>query len=149
MVTVVVRTDYSDNVAWRRVRAALDNTGPTFVIEGPEWDGATVDEVLEASAPHAVLAVVFIADAQTMSSAEYPLLAVASITPDHDDYEETIWNGRDFRTLPRASHEIHRGLELLTDAFASLASVAHSHPGVVFRGRQFSGRGPAGAKPSA
>ncbi|MCY1136705.1 hypothetical protein OWR29_01755 [Actinoplanes sp. Pm04-4] len=132
LAPVVVRCDYSDDDAFTAVVHAL--TRPFFIIRGPEWDGATVGEVMAVARCHPAVPVVFIADTRTMSSPEHPLLAVANTTPDDDDYAETTRAGRAFRVRPSAAHEVHGLLELLVAGFAGLAEQAAREPDQVYRG---------------
>jgi hypothetical protein len=118
LVPVLVRVDYSDDAAWRDAVVLL---GESFPIQGPPWDGATVEDVLAAAVAHPVLAVVFVADAGTMAAPERPLLAVTTTTPDDEGYHETTRFGREFRAPPRQAREIHLALETLTATFDDYA----------------------------
>ncbi|WP_127509406.1 DUF6924 domain-containing protein [Actinoplanes solisilvae] len=134
LVPVVVRTDYTDDSAWRDVSDELTSVGDALFIQGTQWSGVTVDEVLKAAVLYPALAVIFIADAQTWSASGPSLIAVTTSTPDDEDYEHTISNGRQFRVLPHAVHEVHCGIEMLVRRFPDFAQSATAQPGQVFAG---------------
>jgi hypothetical protein len=134
---VVVRTDYSDEAGWERVRTALetaDDLGWSYaVVEGPDWDEASADDICAATATR--LAVVFVADRVTMG-AGHPFLAIAppGSTADPADYAAVVQFGREFRILPREMPSFHANVELGNTGFAAYAEVAQKDPDGVFRG---------------
>lgn len=76
---VVLRTDYSDESAWRDLREVLhagDPDRPPLLVENPAWAGAAVGQVLAAGAGSRGLEVVFVADRVALADPEHKLLAV-------------------------------------------------------------------------
>jgi hypothetical protein len=76
---VVLRTDYSDEVAWRVLREVLhagDADLPPLLVEDTAWAGAAVDQVLIAGAGSRGPEVVFLADRVALADPEHKLLAV-------------------------------------------------------------------------
>ncbi|MDG4774479.1 hypothetical protein [Solwaraspora sp. WMMD792] len=123
----VVRTDYSDEVAWQQVlRRCNDNpdysTGmsPAAIVDDPAFDGATIEEIRAAVAADESLPVFFVADAVTMRG-EQPLLAVKvdedddegddGFDEDDDDLVEPARN-QPFRLLPEMVLSVHGNLAL-------------------------------------
>ena len=146
-VTLVVRTDYSDETAWRSVVALLDS--PPFdgaepvnrYVDDPAWAGATVDEVLTAAPP--LYGVVFVADAATMLP-PHPLVAVNTRRPeDPDDYAYEMEYGREFRALPAGVYDVSANLFVDNMTFPEFASSARRDPTGHYRGLVASDRGRA------
>ena len=142
-MAVVVRTDHSDDAAWDDLVGKLseppDNWDDfeemeSFLIDGPEWAGASVDEVLAAVAEDPGLSVVFVADRRTMTDPDRPLLAVTTTEPDSEYYESTVEFGREFRIVPPEAHALHGNLELANMDFEEFSAAATRDPGQVFRG---------------
>jgi hypothetical protein len=126
----VVRTDYSDDNAWRALRAALDIGGaedlnwPLLVVDGVEWAGASVDEVLDAAGGDTCLDVVFIADRAALIDPEHKLLAVATGTD----------SPRQFRVVPSWVILLHGTLAATDVRFDVFAKAAAEDPEGAFRG---------------
>jgi hypothetical protein len=140
--TLVVRTDYSDQAAWRTVMELLN--APQFggleplntFVDDPAWDGASVDEVL-AVAPDTSDGVVFLADAQTMR-VPYPLIAANQLTredcEDDDEYAYQIEYGREFRVLPAGVSDVSANLSIANMDFPEFAAMAHHDPADPYQG---------------
>ncbi|MDX2709635.1 hypothetical protein PV350_43515 [Streptomyces sp. PA03-6a] len=146
---VIIRTDYRDERAWRLVRDALSKNSlglaekypqNAWIIDDPEWSGASVDEVLavvDASDSLKGLQVLFMADGVTMQAAHHALMAVTTESQDESSgdeiYDETMKFGRVFRTLPEEVHSIHVNLELANMVFEDFAAAAHDDPQNIYR----------------
>ncbi|MFJ8666592.1 DUF6924 domain-containing protein [Streptomyces sp. NPDC093600] len=136
---LVIRTDYTDDGAWRAVRAALaeDPESAAHVVDDPAWAGAGVDEALAAVAGDDELSVVFLADRATMTSPHRALLAVTALTreecDDDEEYARLTAFGARFRTAPAAVHGIHANLSLANMGFEEYAGAAHDDPDGIFR----------------
>ncbi|MFE4517832.1 DUF6924 domain-containing protein [Kitasatospora sp. NPDC056783] len=126
--TLVVRTDFSDNAWWERLREALATpTEDGFLAEvtpldDPRFAGVTRDEarsLLPDGYRHPILV---LADTATLSSAELPLLVV-------DLWEEP---GRSIRVVATSMWSIENNLSLANMEFASYAEGVHEDG--VFRG---------------
>ncbi|MFD7440837.1 DUF6924 domain-containing protein [Streptomyces sp. NPDC059909] len=141
---LVVRTDYSDEQAWRDVAAALTEPwgdgafeSSIHFIDGPAWADATVDDVLVAVSGDEDLSVVFLADGTTMRDQRHPLLAVTTLTRedcgDDEDYEQLTEFGREFRTVPGGVPDIHANLSIANLGFEDYAAAAHQDPERILR----------------
>jgi hypothetical protein len=120
---LIVRTDFSDDAAWRAV--ANDLTAPSgedprfepspHLIDDPAFAGATVDEVLALVAGDDYLPLIFLADPVTMRE-PHLLLAATTLTRDdcegQDDFDYTFSYGRELRLPAAVADEVHGGLLL-------------------------------------
>lgn len=142
---LVLRTDYSDDAGWQGVLAALEEGDTSevldeplpwsyVVIQGSEWDGASVDDVISVVVPDEYLPVVFVADKQTTAGPEHLFLAVTAKSPEDESYQDTIEYGRVFRILPGQMPGLHANLDLANMDFQEFAAVAQNDPEGVFRG---------------
>ncbi|MEV4706253.1 DUF6924 domain-containing protein [Actinoplanes sp. NPDC049316] len=137
--TLVVRTDYSDETAWRAVVAHLsaDPDSANHLVEGPAWNGATVDDVLAATPRDHPDGVVFIADAATMQD-PHPLLAVTTVRredcEDPEDHAYELSNGREFRVLPAGVLDVSANLFIANMDFPEFAAMAQRDPSGWYRG---------------
>jgi hypothetical protein len=146
---VVIRTDFTNDAAWREMTAELERSShydgdpaeSYDVADAPELDGADTDTILAAiSADEELweqLSVVFVADSTTMRADHHALLAITTMTrddfEDEDDYETMIEFGREFRTVPSGVHSIHANLELANMDFEEFSASAHEDAEGVFR----------------
>ncbi|MDR0592574.1 MAG: hypothetical protein LBG60_04815 [Bifidobacteriaceae bacterium] len=78
--SLLVRTDFDDDAAWLRLRAAVEGAGGFAAdvepVDDPAWDGADWTEVQDAALAQAMHAdVLFIADTDALA-ADYPIQAV-------------------------------------------------------------------------
>lgn len=126
----MVRTDYSDDAAWRSLRAALkigsadDLNWPVLLVEGADWAGATADEVLDAAGGDECLDVVFLADRTALADPEHKVLAVATGTEP----------SRGFRVVPGWVVLLHGTLAATDVRWDVFARTAARDPGGAFRG---------------
>jgi hypothetical protein len=80
--TPLIRTDFSDEPAWRDVaRAAAAKSEDGFqarlaIVDDPAFDGAEAKEFARSAAADGRHACLFVADAMTMGHDEHPLLCV-------------------------------------------------------------------------
>ncbi|MFD7606024.1 DUF6924 domain-containing protein [Streptomyces mirabilis] len=108
---LVIRTDYSDDEAWRVVVALLDQSDGEFevrhhLVDDRAYAGASPDEMaLSAVAADPGLEVVFLADAATMTG-DHSLLAVSTRPEELEDSpvlgDGTWGHGRVRRAADRA-----------------------------------------------
>ncbi|SED21230.1 DUF6924 domain-containing protein [Streptomyces melanosporofaciens] len=111
---LVVRTDFSDDVAWRTVVDLLhqpDDNGfevRTFLLDDRAFAGASPDDVISAAAEPA-LEVVFLADAVTMTG-DHPLLAVSTRSQELEDGDMEL--DRAFRLTPPNVNVMHVNLAI-------------------------------------
>ncbi|MEU2072069.1 DUF6924 domain-containing protein [Streptomyces anulatus] len=153
---LVIRTDYTDDVAWREVVAELERAAggrewesPAHLVDDRRWDGVTSDEALVAAARDEELSVVFLADGVTMRSLPRPLLALDLGADDDQDldpvyYQELIDSPppREVRVVPDAVHMVHGNLQLANLDFPEFAEAAAADPeGVVRHDRQDAPKG--------
>jgi hypothetical protein len=145
----IIRTDFSDEAAWREVTAELERSShyddPTehyCVVDAPDLEGVSADAILEAMSTHEELweqrtDVVFIADGTTMRASHRALLAVTTLTredfDEDEDYEATVEFGCEFRTEPGGVHSIHASIELSMADFHDFSRQAHEDPEGVCR----------------
>ncbi|MFE1366034.1 DUF6924 domain-containing protein [Streptomyces anulatus] len=144
---LVIRTDYTDDVAWREVVAELERVAggrewesPVHLVDDRRWDGVTSDEALVAAARDEELSVVFLADGVTMRSRLRPLLALDLGADDDEDldpvyYQELIDSPppREVRVVPDAVHMVHGNLQLANLDFPEFAEEAAADPDGVVR----------------
>lgn len=80
--TPLIRTDYSDERAWRDVaRAAAMESEDGFradlaIVDDPAFDGWDAEELAQIAVADTNHACLFVADAVTMTHEEHPLLCV-------------------------------------------------------------------------
>ncbi|MGW7094105.1 DUF6924 domain-containing protein [Streptomyces sp. NPDC054874] len=144
---LVIRTDYTDDSAWREVVAELGRAAgarewesPAHLVDDRRWDGVTSDEALVAAARDEELSVVFLADGVTMRSPLRPLLALDLCADDDEDldpvyYQELIDTPqpREVRVVPDAVHLVHGNLQLANVDFREFAEEAAADPDGVVR----------------
>jgi hypothetical protein len=144
---LVVRTDFTDEAAWREliegleVSATDDNPADSCrVLNAPELHGASTDKIL-SSLMRAVevrnrISVISVADSIMSAKEHHALLAVATATREvlgNSFYESMVEFGREFRTVPAGVHEINTNLALANMDFEEFASFAGQDPEGVFR----------------
>jgi hypothetical protein len=124
---VVLRTDFTDQAAWERIREAVRNQpdGCEVYVEfldDPGYSGAAKEQLLSllpADYPHPIL---FVVDATAITGADHPILVVdLAVSP-----------GREFRTVPAQVHSIEANLSIANMDFEEFADAVD--PGGVFRG---------------
>ncbi|MFH9266151.1 DUF6924 domain-containing protein [Streptomyces sp. NPDC017546] len=145
---LVIRTDWTDDAAWREVVAELDRVAgdegrsesSAHLVEDRRWDGATSEDALVVAARDEELSVVFLADGVTMRSPLRPLLALDLGADDDEDldpmyYQELIDAPppREVRVVPAAVHMVHGNLQLANVDFPEFAEEAAADPDGVVR----------------
>ncbi|MGA5319779.1 DUF6924 domain-containing protein [Streptomyces seoulensis] len=130
---VVIRTDYTDERAWRALVAALPQQHIHFV----DAPSASIEDVLAATRDADDLSVVFLADSTTMRSDPPALLALTTLTPEDcendEDYTHLTDSGPTFRTTPPGIPDIHANLSLGNLGFEEYAAWAGESPDGVYR----------------
>jgi hypothetical protein len=117
---LLVRTDYSDDVAWEELRDLLRRPdGDGFVaslayVDDRTYDGLTVDGLRSMSFEDPEIPYVLIADHVTMADPEHPLLVVDLYRDDDDEEEDDDEDGepRTFRAVPGHVASITANLEI-------------------------------------
>ena len=117
LTSLILRTDFSSDAAWEATQAAIDGASPypqaTYVSD-PTYDRASVQALLAARAttggPPKVTHL-FLADADTITNEEHPLLAV-------DLYHEP---GRTFRVPPHRFVDVSANLSIANMDFHEFA----------------------------
>ncbi|WP_371666982.1 hypothetical protein OG985_04860 [Streptomyces sp. NBC_00289] len=133
---LVVRTDHSDDEAWRAVVELVDQPDGEFEIrshfvDDPAFIGASPDEVaLSTVAADPALEVVFIADAATMRG-DHTLLAISTRPEVLDEGDEEL--GCTFRLLATLVNEVHVNLAIGHLDFWEYAYAAARDPEAVLR----------------
>lgn len=112
---LVVRTDFSDDEAWRTVVGLLNKPDErgwevrTYLVDDRAFAGAGPDDVLSAAAAEPALEVVFLADAATMTG-DHTLLAVSTGSQELEDGDIEL--NREFRLFPPAVNLMHVNLAI-------------------------------------
>jgi hypothetical protein len=129
---LLIRTDFTDDIAWRDVCAAAQapvDTGFGNIfgatiecISDPRFDGLTVEGLLGFTPRGLEPSFVFLADAETMGRDEHPIVVV--------DLNREY--GRIFRVIPTEMWSVENNLSIGNMDFAEFADAADS--GGVFRG---------------
>src|SRR4051812_14069044 len=133
---LVVRTDYSNDEAWRAVVARLDQPDGEFevhnhLVDDRGFAGASSDEVvLSAMAADPRLEVVFLADAVTMTG-DHSLLAVSTRPEELEEGDEEL--GCEFRLIPTQVNTVHVNLAIAHLDFWEFAYGAARTPDNVLR----------------
>ncbi|MGW9564436.1 DUF6924 domain-containing protein [Prescottella equi] len=123
--SLFIRTDFTDDAAWRDVALAAmapvpqgDDSGFAAYltcIDNPEYDGLTVDGLLEAiGEPPPYYA--FLVDAETMTNPEMPIVTVYA-GPDEAERPR----GRTFRVIPAEMWSVENNLSIANMDFESFA----------------------------
>lgn len=128
--SLLIRTDFSDDDAWRAVCAAAsaltrDHEFQAYLecIDDRQLDGATVDTLL-ALVPYDYF---FVADTRTMTDPEHPILAV-----DNGDPELGVKPGTTFRVVPSELYGPENNLSEANMDFEEFANATDADG--VFRG---------------
>ena len=129
--TLLVRTDYSDEEAWRdAVRRATTPTEDGFAaalrtVDDARYEGMVAEDAAEL-ASHSDAAAVLLADDETVADDERSLLVVCT-----DAFDEAY--GRTFRVVPEELWSVENNLRLANLDFAEFADTADAGDGT-FRG---------------
>lgn len=126
--TPVIRTDFSDESAWRKIQKDLAaRYGAGFAanlrfIDERQYEGLTGQQLLRQVPGLSDYGCIFVADAIAMSSAEHHLLVLDPINPE----------GKTFRVIPSEAWAVENNLTLANMDYAEFADSAD--PDGVFRG---------------
>lgn len=124
----VVRTDFSDEVAWRALREEMlaeSSEGwraHVDIIDEPVFDGFSLDQVVEAVTDDYGYGFLMLVDAVAIVGDAHAVLVV-----DLDDEP-----GRSFRTVPSAVQSVENNLSIANMDFSEFAEAVG--PDGVFRG---------------
>jgi len=133
---LVIRTDYSNDAAWRAVVELLDHPHTEFevrnhLVDDRAYAGASPEEVAGfALAADPGLEVVFLADAATMTG-EHSLLAVSTRPEELEEGDEEL--GCEFRLVPSLVNDVHVNLAIGHLDFWEFAYNAAHAPDSVLR----------------
>jgi hypothetical protein len=125
---LVLRTDFSNDAAWRVVCAAIERPVDGFqayvdFVDDQQWDGISVDELVALSGRDTShRSYLFVVDATTITGEEHAVLVVDVLTEP----------GRTFRAIPSEMWGVENNLSLGNMDFAEFADSADEDG--VFRG---------------
>jgi hypothetical protein len=125
--TPLIRTDFSDERAWRDVaRAAVAENDDGFqarlaIVDDPGFDGSAAERLARLAATETLHACLFLADATTMIHADHPLLSLDLRPP-----------GRSFRVMPAALWGVENNLAIANMDFEEFADAVDEDG--IFRG---------------
>ena len=113
--SLLVRTDFSNEAAWRAVVALVRAPVEGFfayvdLVDDREFEGATVAQLVELGADVA-RSFLIVADRETMEGAEQTLLII----------DVFVERGRTFRAIPGAIQSIENNLSISNMDFAEFA----------------------------
>jgi hypothetical protein len=129
--TLLVRTDFSDDDAWRdaveRATAPTEDgfTAVLTTVEDARYDGMVAEDAAEL-ASHSDAAALLLADDETVADDERTLLVVCT-----DAFDEAF--GRTFRVVPEEVWSVENNLRLANMDFDEFADTADAGDGT-FRG---------------
>ena len=123
----IVRTDFSDQTAWKRLTAAVREPADPFIfnmeiLDDRDHSGATVEQLLAALPEDYPHSFVVVADSVAMSQPDHPLLVI-------DLMEE---RGRQFRAIAAQVPSIENNLSIANMGFEEFADAVDESG--VFRG---------------
>ena len=124
---VVLRTDFSDDAAWKSVCAAIQKPVGDFrahvdFVSDPAYGDLTVAQLLSLIPEGFKHSFVFVVDRATLSQPQHPILVVDLLTEP----------GRTFRVIPSAMWGVENNLTLANMDFADFAGCVDQDG--VFRG---------------
>jgi len=125
--SLVLRTDFSDESAWQRVRTAIEQPAGEFrayvdFVSDPDFDGLTPEALASAHSPDSPHSFVFIIDRTALAEPDHPILVV-------DLFEQP---GRTFRVIPAEAWSVENNLSLANMDFSEFAEAVDADG--VFRG---------------
>src|SRR5688500_3553675 len=114
--SLVLRTDFSDDLAWERLCANIQKPLGEFqayvnFLSDPEYEGITVEELIKIVPENSNHTCIFIVDKVAISHPEHPILVV-------DLYEEP---GRAFRVIPSQMCSVENNLSIANMDFYEFA----------------------------
>ena len=112
----VLRTDFTDQVAWERIRETVrtqDDGSEVYVefLDDPSYAGASKEQLLSLLPADYVHPILFVVDATAIAHADHPILVV--------DLQDSP--GREFRTIPAKVHDIEANLSIANRDFDEFA----------------------------
>ena len=125
--TPLIRTDFSDDRAWKRIVEAVSKPSPDgFLanlnpVNDPQYDNANPDTLAEQADATTDFALLVIADDRSMSEPEMPLLCVDAIPP-----------GGQFRCIPSELWGVENNVSLANMDFSEFALAVEADG--IFRG---------------
>jgi hypothetical protein len=129
--SLVLRTDFSDDLAWEALKAAIsteDEHGEATFVSDRAYDGATVQSLTDtdvAAADDAKVCHVFVADGVAMTGGEHALLVVDLFSPPYESV----------RVAPTGFAEVSANLTIANLDVADFAD--ESDPESIFRGSDY------------
>jgi hypothetical protein len=133
--SLLIRTDFSDDDAWRAVCQAACAPNPDGFqaylgfVDDRRLDGATVEALLDV----VDRGYFFVADTRTLADPEHPILVVNNVDPfEDDDPEFTVQRGATFRVIPSEVWGPQNNLDLANMDFGEFADSTDDDS--VFRG---------------
>ncbi|MER7974224.1 hypothetical protein ABTX35_35325 [Streptomyces sp. NPDC096080] len=127
---LVIRTDFTDEDAWNRVLAELqepwmENEAEPYLISEPAYDGVPAERIIKAVlvaiSSLGLPGVVFIADATTMREEKHPLLAVSTEWDGEPFAQDEDAFTTQFRIRPNAAIEVSINLGISNMDFEDFA----------------------------
>ena len=124
---MVLRTDFSDPVAWQTICAAIRNPIGEFkayvdFVSDPAYDALTTEQILSLVPQASNHTFLFIVDRKALSHPEYPILVV-------DLYAQP---GRTFRVIPSEMWGVENNLSIANMDFEEFAEAVDEDG--IFRG---------------
>jgi hypothetical protein len=124
---LLIRTDFSDQSAWTKLKTAVSEPGDPFVfamevVDDRANSGVTVEQLMEALPEDYLHSFLVVADSASISESDFPLLVV-------DLAEE---RGRQFRAVAAQVASIDNNLSIANMGFEEFADAVDD--GGVFRG---------------
>jgi hypothetical protein len=129
----VLRTDFSDQAAFEALRAEIRSLSPdgfqAYVdfIDDPAFNGISKEQLLAAISPDYPHSFIIVADSETITHAEHPLLVVSL----QDDGMGAA-RGDAFRALPATIQGIQNNLSIANMDFVDFSGAVDKRG--VFRG---------------
>ena len=118
--SLVIRADFTDDSIWNVLKAAITQEDPAFgfqanveFVEDRKYSGLTADRVLEIFPEGSNQTFVFLADSETISNPEHPVLCI-------DLFDE---RGRTFRVVPSQMWSVENNLSIANMDFAEFADI--------------------------
>ena len=124
---MVLRTDFTDDVAWESICAAIRKPVGDFrayvdFVSDPEFEGVTADRLVSLVPKYPYRSFAFIVDKVALTHPEHPALAV----------DLQVEPGRAFRVIPSEMWSVENNLSLANMGFEEFADAVGSDG--VFRG---------------
>jgi hypothetical protein len=128
-VSLVLRTDFTNDATWSKVKAAIVQPDPKLgfqanvkFVDDAKYDGFSVERVLELFPEGSNHTFIFLVDDKTIKEPEHPVLCI-------DLFDK---RGRTFRVIPSAMWGVENNLAIANMDFAEFADNADADG--VFRG---------------